>query len=102
MPDTAPATRLALDWSDQPKEMEEGERIAYFNTTGYLVGIYRTSRRHYLTIGNLFGSQTISTNGPDGTLYVLGVAMTAIGSKQTLPFKKLREQHPQYDIILHE
>jgi hypothetical protein len=102
MPDTAPATRLVLDWSDQPKEIEEGERIAYFNTTGYLVGIYRTSRRHYVTIGNLFGSQTISTNGPDGALCLLGAAMTAISMKVTIPFKTLREKHPQYDITLHE
>ena len=47
------------DWSDQPDCVIGGERIARFGVGDELVSIIEAGSNIYVTVGNLFRSQTV-------------------------------------------
>lgn len=92
----------AMRWSDQPAEIATAKELASFNTKGALVAIYRGDSRYYLTVGGLFGSQTISATNADAIIGILGSAMRAKTKEGSISITQLQRDNPQADVKLHE
>ena len=73
-------------WDDQPDEVEDVPIRATLSLGDGLHAEVRNGGRsqpYFLTVGNLFGSQTVKCPDADGVLTVLGIARS--GKTSALP-----------------
>lgn len=63
-------------WNDQPNELENSQLICdfYLNNRHVALHVYKLENTFYVTIGNLFGSQTIKCPSVESVLTIIGIA----------------------------
>lgn len=87
---------MKKDWTDQPAEIAATIGMATISTRGHSVVVYRGPdaigpygawRNYYITIGNLFGSQTVEVPSADHALTMLGMISDALAEERRPPQK---------------
>ena len=72
-------------WSDQPAALEGAEIVfrsfLRFPGGGQSAEVRRAGERWFLSVGNLFGSQTLECSGPEAALRALTRALSARGDE---------------------
>lgn len=58
-------------WKDQPEIINGSELLAEWFTSPFSYAVYKREGRYYLTTGNLFGSQTVSSKDPDAIFILI-------------------------------
>lgn len=62
-------------WTDQPEILETAEVLCTFTIgSGVIAEVRRSTSLWYLTTGNLFGSQTIQSQSPEGVFRAIDAA----------------------------
>ena len=64
---------MKKDWDDQPDEVAGSVGLANISTQKGSLVIYRGTACHYVTVGNLFASQTVKVETADQVLVLLGI-----------------------------
>ena len=60
-----------LSWSDQPKFLENAPVLAYLHVTAGVAEVRVLNKIYYVTVGNLFSSQTLHCADADTAFRVL-------------------------------
>lgn len=73
-----------LNWDDQPAVLLDAQRVANFSIGRYLVEVRRKGETYYITVGDLFGSQSLEVLETDA-IFKLLEAVASGRSGQTVP-----------------
>jgi len=73
-------------WNDQPAEVEDGLTVCRFYANSWTFEVRKAKGDvWYLTVGNLFGSQTLKCHAPEVVFDAIDREIGAVGRKVGLP-----------------
>jgi hypothetical protein len=81
-PTSTPTPTYPTSWNDQPSIVTQAKPIFSFNAESRMIEVRRNGPDFFISIGNLFGSQTLTTTDIDTLFHLLESAAKARHGKK--------------------